>query len=319
MEQMRIVVTGGTGFIGCNLIAFLKKKGHFVRCVGREIKKKGKSRGLMFKRADEVLKLDLRRIKDAQKAVEGMDFVVHLASDISGAGYFAALDYYPFINNMRMDMNILEACEKAKSFKRLFYPASFSIYPVYLQTQEKAPKLSEDMIYPADSDLSYGWEKLMMLRLCESAPIDARVGIFGAIFGPYQEIDGGSRNTTSVFAIRAIESLKSGEYEIWGNQKQTRSFMYIDDALEKIYRCLMSKKYGGPVNIASSEAVSFQEVAQMCCDIVGSCPKFVYKSKGPGKVFFRSSDNSKFERIYGFKNRYTTRQGFEKLIKFLRT
>lgn len=317
---MKILVTGGTGFIGCNLIPFLKRKGHFVRCVDIEVKKREKSRGKMFNQGDEVLRLDLRKIKEAHRAVREMDWVVHLASDMGGVGYFTSHDYNPYLNNMRIDMNILEACGKSPTFKRLFYASSACVYPVHLQmTEGKAPKLSEKMIYPAECDLSYGWEKLMMLRLCERAPFDARVGIFGTIFGVYQETGGERRKAPTALAMKAIESLKTGIFEIWGNGNQVRSFCYINDALEKIYQVLTCKKYSGPVNIASDEAVTIKQAAKMCCDIVGSRPKFIYNTGQPSGVISRNLSNRTFEKRYGYKNKYTTRMGFEKLIKFLQS
>lgn len=314
----RIVVTGGTGFIGCNMVSFLKKKGHFVRAVDIEVKGREKSQGIMFNQADEVIRLDLRKIKDVQKAVDSMEYIIHLASDMGGVGYFSAHDYYPYLNNMRIDMNMLEACEKSSSFKRLFYASSFCVYPIHLQMKEgEAPKLSENMLYPANSAFSYGWEKFMMLRLCERAPFDARVGILGTIFGPFQETAGERQKAPSALVMKAIDSLKTGKFEIWGNGKQIRSFCYIEDALEKIYRILMSKTYEGPVNVASDEAVTIQQAASICCQIVGSKPKFVYSAEKPSGVISRNSNNEKFDRVYGYHNKYTTRKGFKELISFL--
>lgn len=316
---MKIVVTGGTGFIGCNLIAFLKKKGHFVRCVSKDINKLEKHRGVMFGQANELLSLDLRKNAAAKKAVEDMEYVIHLASDTLGAGYFGTQEYYACRNNIIMDNNILGECEKSKTFKRLFYTASFAIYPKYLQKYKNSPKLTEKMLYPADCDREYGWQKLQTLKLCEQAPFDARVGICASIFGPYQEVNTAEfGKTTSAFATRALKSLKTKIYEIWGNKKQTRSFLYIDDALEKIYQILTSDKYYGPVNIASDENFTFEAAAKLCCKIVGSQPKFTFHTKNSDKILYKRADNTKFEKLYSYKNKYTTQAGFEKLIHFLK-
>lgn len=316
--MMKVVVTGGTGFIGCNLIPFLKRKGYFVRCVGRNIKKRSKSRGNMFGQADEILQLDLSSPDNAQVAVSGMEYVVHLACDMAGVGFFNTHDYYPFLNNMQMDMNILNACEKSKTFKRLFYPSSACIYPTHLQMVEgNAPMLSENIIYPANCDLSYGWEKLMALRLCERAPFDARVGILGTVFGPYQETEGERTKAPTAIATKAIKSLKTGTLEIWGDGKQIRSFLYIDEAIQKIYKVLTSQRYEGPVNIASDEAVTITQVAKICCELVGSKPKFVYNTAKPSGTLSRNSDNTKFNKIYKTKNSISTREGFKKLIDFM--
>lgn len=313
-KAKKILVTGAGGFIGCNLVAFLKKKGYWVRAAGTHFPEDRKQ---MWSKADEILHVDLKKIDNTSKAVHNCDWVFHLAADMGGVGYFTSHDYYPFINNMRMDLNMLEACENLK-IKRLFYPSTVCIYPTHLQMIEgNAPKLSEDMIYPANSDLNYGWGKLMMLRLCEKAPFEARVGILNTVFGDYQETGGEKRKAPSALAMKAIDSLNTGTFEIWGNGKQIRSFCYITDAIEKIYRVMSHEKYEGPVNITSDEDLTIQQVAEMCCDIVGSKPKFIYNESQPSGVLSRSIDSSKFERIYKYKNKYSTRQGFEKLINFL--
>lgn len=317
MKNIKICVTGGTGFIGSNLVSFLKDKGYWVRAVDNEVESRRKFRGELFDKADEVLNLDLRDLEHAIEAIEGCNYVFHLASDMGGVGYFTANDYYPYMNNMQMDMNMLKASE-LKAVKRFFYSSSACIYPVHMQRVEgDAPKLAEDMIYPANSDLSYGWEKLMMLRLCERAPIDARVGIFHTIYGPYQEMEGERMKFPTAVATKAIAAQKTGEIEVWGNGRQIRSFLYIDDALEKIYRVMFANEYKGPVNIASDEAVSVDQVVRYCCDFLEIQPEIIHTFMKPSGVLARNADNTKFEALYQYKNKYSASVGFAKLIDFI--
>lgn len=315
---MKILITGASGFIGSNMIKFLKHKGHYVRAVGRKF---NNGRSEMYKYADEIVALDLRDLKSCILACEGMDYCIALSADMGGVGFFNKHDYTPYMNNMTMDMNILQACELMK-VKRLYYASSACIYPINIQMREgDAPKLEENLLnYSADSDQMYGWEKLMMTKLCERSPLDARVGIQHTIFGPFQEIEGERMKYPTAAATKALKAKKDGKpIEIWGNGKQIRTFMYIDDCLEKIYEVLMAKEYHGPVNIGSEEDVTVDDVARMCCEILGIIPKFVHTEDKPSGVLARSCSNKKYNMYYKYRDKYSTKEGFEKLLSWLQT
>lgn len=298
------------------MVKFLKEKGHYVRTCGKAF---GNDRSLNFGLADEIIPCDLRVLDQVLKATEGMDYVIHLASDMGGVGYFSANDYVPFFNNMTMDMNVLKACEYHKDIKRLYYSSSACIYPTHLQMNWRSPAiLSEDMIFPAQSDQMYGWEKLMMTMLCERATFDARVGIQHTVYGPYQETQGERMKFPTAIATKALAIKRNfGPLEIWGDGMQRRTFLYIDDAVEKIYKVLMSSKYSGPVNIGSSRLVSVDEVAHICCNILKIDPPFVHTMDKPSGVLGRGCDNTKFEKEYGYEDQVSLEDGFGRLIEWI--
>lgn len=310
-----VTVLGAGGFIGCNMVSFLKEKGYYVRAVDVVFPEERKEK---FDCADQVELLDLRDPFQARVAVAGSDWVINFAADMGGVGYFHAHDYNPFINNMLINAYVLKACEHAK-VKRLFFSSSACIYPIHLQQDVKnVPSFSEDMIYPANSDQMYGWEKLMTLRLCERAPFDARVGILHTVFGPFQEIQGERMKFPTAITTKVIQSKKDGKpIEIWGDGSQVRSYCYIDDALEKIYRVISSDNYEGPVNIGSDEAVSVEEVAIMLCKMLGVKQNFSFNPQKPSGVLARNSNNSKFEKLYGYRNRVSTKEGFRRLAEWI--
>lgn len=314
---MRITVTGAHGFIGSNMVAFLKKQGHSVRGVDIATRTE---RMILYKQADEDILSDLRNEQAVYEALKGADAVIHLASDMGGVGYFTAHNYQPFLNNMQMDINVLRVCEELK-IKRLFYSSSACSYPVHMQMTEGEPiMLREDMLFPANADLMYGWEKLMMLMLCKESPIDARVGIFHTIYGPYQEVEGERMKFPTAIATKAIaaqlEQRKS--VEIWGNGEQIRTLLYIDDALEKIYRVLTADSYSGAVNIGSDELVTVGDVATTCMDIVGiQNGTLTYNLEKPSGVLARASDNTQFNTEYGEVPQTSMREGFTRLIQWI--
>ncbi len=315
MKLKRIVVTGATGFIGCQMVSFLKKKGHYVRAV---VRKHSELTRKQYGKADQVLILDLKSYPDALIATENMDGVFHFAANMGGVGFFNAHNYQPFMDNMTMDMNILNACEE-KKVKRLFYPASACAYPIDIQaTEQQTPFLKEDMLIPANADQMYGWEKLIMTLLAKEAPIDIRVGILNTIFGEYQEWAGERAKFPPAIIYKTINAKKTGTpIQIWGNGKQTRTFLYIIDALEKMYEVMMKKNYHGEVNIASDKIVTVKECADWCTQIAGIKPNYKYDLSKPSGVLARGIDNAKFNKHYKYRDRYSTKAGFKRMYKWM--
>jgi nucleoside-diphosphate-sugar epimerase len=312
----KILIGGAGGFIGSNLVRFLKEKGYWIRAVDIHFPKE---REYNWRHADEIIKADLRDMDEVLAATKGVDKVIWLCSNMGGVFWFHTQDFYPFLDNMTMDINILRACEVNK-VKRLLYSSSACIYPIHLQQdQGLAPYLSEDIIFPANSDQMYGWEKLMMTMLCKRAPFDARPMIFHTIYGEYQEHEGERMKFPTSIVRKVLQSKKDGlPIEIWGNGKQVRSYLYIKDALEKIYRVLIHPENVTPINIASDEAVSCLDVAKLVCDIVGVEPNFTFTDAKPSGVLARNADNTLFEKTYGYKNKYSLRDGFTALVNYMK-
>lgn len=309
----RIVITGGGGFIGSHLAAFLKSKGHFVRVVDIEFPELRKK---WWGQADEVLEMDLRDFDNSLRAVSSMDWVFHLAADMGGVGYFTSHDYYPYINNQTMNLNILKACEQS-FIAKLFFSSSACIYPIHLQKDVSNPlKCSEDAIFPANSDQMYGWDKLMMTMLCQRSPLDTRVGIFHTIYGEGQEWEGERAKFPPTIVKKVLEARKTNQVEIWGDGSQLRTFLYIDDAVEKIYE-IMTKEYRSPVNVAGDELVSVIDTAKMVSQIVGIKPFYVCKDDKPSGVLARDVDQTRWNSTYTYRNKYSVKDGFAKLVTWI--
>lgn len=310
----RIVILGGGGFIGSHLASFLKDKGYFVRVIDIEFPE---IRREWWGKADCIKYYDLREYSQTIDAISGYDWVFHLSADMGGVGYFTSHDYYPYLNNQQMNINVLRACEELE-VKRVFFSSSACIYPTHLQRDVNCPlKCSEEHIFPANSDQMYGWDKLMMTMLCERSPIDARVGIFHTIYGEGQEWEGVRAKFPPTIAKKAIDSKSTNELRIWGDGKQLRTFLYVDDATEKIFEVMSKDEYYGAVNIAGDELVNVHETAKMACEIVGVDPLFFYEQDKPSGVLARDVDQTKWNQHYIYRNKYSLRDGFENLIWWL--
>lgn len=315
-SSLRIAVTGASGFLGSHMVAFLKKKGHWVRAI---IRTPNPATQNAYSQADEVVLTDLSGETQTIKALRNIDYVFHFAADMGGVGYFSQAQYAPFVGNMRMDLNILKACEE-NQVQRLFYPSSACAYPVDIAKRSKrTPKLNETMFLPANPDQMYGWEKLTMLLLAAHAPIQTRVGVLHTIFGPGQEGTGKRAKFPASITHKVIQAARTRTpVRIWGDGKQIRTFLYITDAVEKIYEIMMHKNYFGPVNISADEHVTVVQCARWLCKLARIKPQFVFEKDKPTGVPLRGVDNTKFATHYRYRNKVSTKEGFTRLYHHIK-
>ena len=288
MKNERVLVAGAGGFIGGHLVKRLKAEGFWVR--GADLKKHEYSPT----KADEFLVGDLCDHQVAREAVKGVDVVYQLAADMGGAGYIFTGEHDAAVmhNSASINLNILEYGCRA-GVKRFFYSSSACIYPEHNQLDPDNPKCSEDSAYPAAPDSEYGWEKLFSERLylsyMRNRGVQVRVARFHNIFGPEGTWSGGKEKAPAALCRKVAEAAAGGEIEIWGDGRQTRSFLYIDECLEGVRR-LVESDFTGPVNIGSEEMVTINQLAELVMNIAGK-KLGIRHIKGPLGVRGRNSDN----------------------------
>jgi|SRR3989344_992868 len=313
-KTIRFAVTGASGFLGSHMVEFLKQKRHWVRAITRKKQKESRRR---YELADEVTYLDISSQKDTNKAFHHIDYVFHFAADMGGVGYFSKEQYYPFITNMLMDIHVLRSCEYNR-VKRLFYPSSACVYPIDAVKRLQTTKLKEDMLIPANPDQMYGWEKFLITILAPYAPTEVRVGILHTIFGVGQQWQGQRAKFPPAIAYKVIESRRAGKpIHIWGDGTQIRTFLYITDALEKIYEVMMAWRYKGEVNISSDEQVTVKQCADWLCEFAGIQPRYIFEKSKPTGVIYRGVDNTKFKKLYSHRDKITTKEGFRLVFEDL--
>jgi len=288
MGGKRALVCGAGGFIGGHLVKSLKKNGAWVRGVDLKYHEFSETH------ADEFIKADLRDVKVCGEAVQGIDEVYQLAADMGGAGYIFTGEHDAAVmrNSATINLNMLEACRIA-GVKKIFYSSSACIYPEYNQMDPNNPKCSEESAYPAAPDSEYGWEKLFSERLYLSYKrnygMEVHIARFHNIFGPEGTWRGGREKAPAAMCRKVAETPDGGEIEMWGDGKQTRSFLYIDECLEGVRR-LMESGFEGPVNIGSEEMVSINRLAEMTMEMAGKRLS-IRHIPGPLGVRGRNSDN----------------------------
>lgn len=307
MKQTRVLVTGAGGFIGHHLVKYLKGQGYWVRGVDIKTPEYEDSP------ADEFELLDLRRWPNCLQATRGIDHVYNLAANMGGIGFIESHKAEIMHDNVLINIHMLEAA-RLNGSKRYLYTSSACIYPGYKQNTPDVTPLKEEDAYPADPEDGYGWEKLFSERQCrhyyEDYGLETRVVRFHNIFGPLGTYDGGREKSPAAICRKVALAKKDDEIEVWGDGQQTRSYCYIDDCVEGIYR-LMQSDYRQPLNLGQDRLISINELVDIVANIAGKKIRKKYDLSKPQGVRGRNSDNTKLREVLKWEPQISLEKGLE--------
>jgi len=311
--QTKVLVTGAGGFIGHHLVNYLVSKGCWVR--GVDIK----APEYEPTAADEFELLDLRRFDNCLIATRDVDHVYGLAADMGGIGFIEANKGVIVRNNTLINLHSIEAA-RLNGVRRYLYTSSACIYPGYKQTSSDVAPLKESDAYPADAEDGYGWEKLYMERICrhysEDFGLDTRVVRFHNIFGPLGTYDGG-REKSPAAICRKVAMAESGEsIEVWGDGEQTRSYCYVDDCVEGIYR-LMQSNFTEPLNLGQDRMISINELVDIVAAIAGKRIGKTHDLTKPQGVRGRNSDNALLRRTLKWEPQISLEEGLANTYRWI--
>jgi len=322
------LVLGAGGFIGNHMVNRLKNEGYWVRGVDLKFPEFDKTN------ADHFIICDLRDQKDVHELIgwagsnrnpyqtfamqfnKPFDEIYQFAADMGGAGYIFTGEHDADVmhNSATINLNVLNAVKEYNeqhkvNQTKIFYSSSACMYPEHNQLDPDNPNCEESSAYPANPDSEYGWEKLFSERLYfaynRNYNIPVRVARFHNIYGPLGTWDGGKEKAPAAMCRKVIQS--NGVVDIWGDGKQTRSFLYIDDCVDAVYR-LMKSDFMGPVNIGSEEIVTIDRLVDIACQI-GKKELRKNHISGPTGVRGRNSDNRLIEEKLGWQPKYDLASG----------
>ncbi len=317
MAKKQVLVAGGGGFIGGHLVARLRKEGYTqIRSVDV------KPLDDWYQVFDDVENVvaDLKLREACEAACRGVGEVYNLAADMGGMG---------FIENNRalcmlsvlINTHLLQAAHLA-GVDRYFYASSACVYNADKQKNEAVTPLKESDAYPAMPEDGYGWEKLFSERMCrhfrEDFGLETRVARFHNVYGPFGTWDGGREKAPAAICRKVIHAIETGEdeIEIWGDGRQTRSFMYIDDCVEGIRRIIRSD-VAEPLNLGSDELTTINGLVEMVEDIAGVELKHRHNLTAPKGVNGRNSDNTLIKKHLGWAPGIRLRDGMERTYRWI--
>jgi len=313
------VVLGGCGFIGHHLARRLQKEGYWVRVA--DVKAPEHADLSTF--ADDFYHGDLA---NEQMAYEALNLgrtdveVYQLAADMGGAMYIFTGDNDSNVmtNSAAINLNVVRAMMRL-GLKKVFYSSSACVYPEHNQMDPDNPNCEESSAYPANPDSEYGWEKLFSERLYmafhRNHGLECRIARFHNIYGVEGTWQGGREKAPAALCRKVATTPDGGTIDMFGDGKQTRSFLYVDECVEGILR-LMRSDYWKPVNIGSEEMISINDFALMIADIAGKTIN-INHIPGPLGVRGRSSDNRLIRDVLGWEPNAPLREGITKTYEWI--
>ena len=312
--KKRVLVCGSSGFIGSRLVSSLREQGHYV--IGADI-----SEPRYTTDTNEFYQYDLRdpgRVNELMAKDVGE--VYQLAADMGGAGYIFTGDNDADIvhNSSVINLNILQAMVE-HNVKSVFYTSSACIYPEFNQIDPNNPTCHEASAYPAMPDSEYGWEKLFSERLYASYSrnydIRVRIARLHNVFGPNGSWNNGKEKAPAALCRKVAECNNGDAIEVWGPGNQTRSFLYIDEAVEGIHR-IMNSNYDKPVNLGSSTFISINDLVILIAKIANK-QVTISNVPGPVGVMGRTSDNKLIQQVTNWTPDEDLEQGLRNTYKWI--
>jgi GDP-D-mannose 3', 5'-epimerase len=314
MTASRILVTGAGGFIGHHLVKRLKAEGNWVRGADVKLPEYEPSP------ADEFEVLDLREYQNCLLATRGkVDQVYNLAADMGGIGYITAYLANISRNNILINVNMLEA-SRQNAVKRFLFSSSACVYAQSKQLSPDVTPLVEEDAYPAEPEPGYGWEKLFAEEMCKYYRHDHRLATYSVrfhnVYGPLGTYEGGKEKAPAAISRKVALAPDGGEIEIWGDGKQTRSFMYVDDCVEGLIR-LMASDYHDPLNLGTDQLVTINELVDMVSAVANKTLIKRHDLTKPQGVRGRNSDNTRLNKVLGWEPSISLEEGLEITYKWI--
>jgi nucleoside-diphosphate-sugar epimerase len=310
------LVTGAGGFIGGHLVRELLEQGADVRAVDC----KPLDDWFQVHKSAENRVADLALKEPCVEVVDGIADIYNLAADMGGMGFIEGNKALCMLSVL-INTHMLMAAEAA-DVERLFYSSSACVYTAAKQTSPDVTALREEDAYPAEPEDGYGWEKLFSERMCrhylEDFGLETRVARYHNVYGPIGSWTGGREKAPAAICRKVAEAAQSGnhEIEIWGDGKQTRSFMYIDDCVRGTIEILNGPRID-PMNLGSAELVTIDQLVDIAEEIAGIELKRNYNLDAPQGVRGRNSDNARFRDIYGWEPSISLREGVGKTYTWI--
>jgi GDP-D-mannose 3',5'-epimerase len=317
LKGQKAVVCGAGGFIGGHLVQSLLNNG--VEVI-RAVDIKPFDEWYQVSKDVESLQLDLKESDSCLKAAAGANLIFQLAADMGGMGFIEnnkALCMLSVLTNTHMLM-----AARDKGVERFFYSSSACVYNAEKQTNPNVVALKEEDAYPALPEDGYGWEKLFSERMCrhfeEDYGLQTRVARYHNVYGPLGTWTGGREKAPAAVCRKVIEAKHSGsnQIEIWGDGKQTRSFMYIDDCT-KGTQMIAESEIHEPLNLGSDELVTINQLVDIAEEIAGVKLKRNYKLDAPKGVNGRNSDNTLIQQKLNWAPSIKLREGLAKTYAWI--
>tara|TARA_Y100000741_G_scaffold237741_1_gene181931 strand:- start:536 stop:1546 length:1011 start_codon:yes stop_codon:yes gene_type:complete len=318
IKNKKILVVGAGGFIAGHLIKRLLLEGNKITACDIKPREYWFQE---FEEAENYYLLDMKDILNCRKVISDVDYVFNMACNMGGMG-FIENNKAECMQSVLINTNLLMASKEA-NVKRYFFSSSACVYNASKQKNVFVEGLKEEDAYPADPEDGYGWEKLFSERMCrhfkEDYGLEIRVARYHNIYGPYGTFDGGREKAPAALCRKVIAARKNNKdtINVWGDGKQTRTFLYVDECIEGTLK-LFESDYSDPINIGSDEQVSINQMIEIIEEISGGNKlNKNYQLDKPKGVRGRSSNNDLAKKILNWSYQTNLKDGLIKTYKWI--
>jgi GDP-L-fucose synthase len=302
----RIVVTGGSGFLGRHLVPKLQRQSPEKVFVPRR------------QTCDLTLATNIEQLYSEARP----HIVIHLAGEVGGIGANRANPGRFFYNNLMMGVQLMEYARKYEVVKFVVL-GTICAYPKLTPVPFKEDDLWNG--YPEETNAPYGLAKKMLL--VQAQAYRQQYG-FNAInllpvnlYGPGDTFDPERSHAIPAIIKKCVDAVRTGAQEIilWGTGNPTREFLYVDEAADAIL--LATERYDGnePVNIGSGHEIRVGDLATLIAKLTGFQGKIVWDPAQPDGQPRRALDVSRAERLFGFRARMPFEEGLRRTIDWYRS
>jgi GDP-D-mannose 3',5'-epimerase len=318
LSKKRYLVCGAGGFIGGHLVENLRIEGHEVVCADN----KPYEYWFQINESNKNYSLDLKEYENCLKVTEGVDYIYNMACNMGGMG-FIENNKAECMLSVLINTNLLRACLVNKA-KKYFFSSSACVYNATKQKTNFIPGLKEEDAYPAEPEDGYGWEKLFSERMCrhftEDFGLETRVARYHNVYGPLGTYDGGREKAPAALCRKVIEAKLNNKrsIDVWGDGKQTRSFMFIKDCIIGT-KMIFESSQRSVLNVGSEEQVSINQMIELIEEISDYKVNKNYQLDKPKGVRGRSSNNDLIKKTIGWDSNITLKEGLKETYNWIYT
>ena len=322
-DNHKILVTGGAGMIGSNLVKRLVEKGLDVFVADNLWR--GKKEYLFADETSMVVpeknffQVDLRDYANCLKVTKKMDIVIHLADVVAGINYVFANENSLYRSNILINTNTLNACISNK-VKKYIYAGTACSYPKSKQATANPPPFLEEDVYPAEPESAYGWSKLMgeyeAELACNSGLIDIEILRLHNVYGSPAELDPSKSQVIPALCRKSIDK-SNKELLVWGSGRQKRAFVHVDDVVDGFIKAInKTSQYNGVIQLGPDYSTSIAEIAKRIVLLSGKNIDIKFDKSKPEGDFDRMANNSRAKRILNWSPKITLDEGLKKVFRW---
>jgi GDP-D-mannose 3',5'-epimerase len=324
IENKKILVTGGAGFIGSHMVKRLVAQKAKVTVIDNLFR--GKKENLKNEKGEYVIDIknnflnaDLTDYNQCLELIKDYEVVIHLADIVGGISYVFDKEFFIYRQNIIINSNTLSACITNK-IPNYIYVGTACSFPEHLQNKYDVVYLKEEQTYPANPESSYGWSKLMgeyeALLARKNKMINTGLLRFHNVYGPGSAYDAYTGQVIPSLIRKAINYPKE-EFIVWGSGEQYRDFVYIDDIIDAISKVIDKGMNKGLIQIGTGQGTSIRQIAEKIKKISGKDFTIKFDTSAPEGDKGRAAVPTKAKEILGWEPKYSIDKGLQETYTWI--